>query len=333
MLATAVADAPLVSIIVPCYNAEAYVAETVDSALAQTHPRVEVLVLDDGSSDRSVEVLRRFGERIRLETGPNRGVNPTRRRGAELARGEFLQFLDADDLLLPRKLEACLAAFRDDVDVVFCGLESFGPGVRSTATPHGLGYRLLHAALRGSAQPDRYPWDPDRPLEFFVRTGIQTSQPLHRASFYRKTGGFRDDLAQCDDYEFHFRLALLGARFERIEPVLVRYRQHDSPDRIRHSERSASYVMRALTLMTQQAEGAGKLDPGVRAALAHRFALYARVFMRRGDPQHAARLYARARSLSRLPRSGGLAFDLLAAAVGIERAELAYHRLRGGESP
>src|SRR5690606_2283060 len=96
---------PLVSIIIPCYNAEKYVAEAIQSALDQTYPNCEVIVIDDGSTDGSLEVIQSFGDKIRCETGPNKGGCAARNRGLELAKGEWIQFLDADDLISVEKIE------------------------------------------------------------------------------------------------------------------------------------------------------------------------------------------------------------------------------------
>ena len=107
-------DRPLVSAIVPCYNAERYVGDAVDSILGQTYRPVEVIVVDDGSTDRSLEVLRRFGDRVRACRQPNAGVGAARNRGVALARGSFLAFLDADDVWPAGKLDRQMAAFDDD---------------------------------------------------------------------------------------------------------------------------------------------------------------------------------------------------------------------------
>ena len=95
----------LVSILIPCFNAEKWVAQAIESALAQTWSEKEVIVVDDGSTDNSLEIIRRFDGRIRWESGPNRGGGAARNRLLELASGEWLQYLDADDFLLPQKLE------------------------------------------------------------------------------------------------------------------------------------------------------------------------------------------------------------------------------------
>jgi len=109
--------APDVSVVIPCYNAERWVGRAIESVLAQEGVTVEVIVIDDGSTDGSVDVLRRYEDRIHWETDPNRGACAARNRGLALARADYVMFLDADDYLLP----ACLSELRrqsalDDAD-------------------------------------------------------------------------------------------------------------------------------------------------------------------------------------------------------------------------
>ena len=99
-------ELPMVSILIPCYNAQAWVRQSVESALNQTYPHKEVIVVDDGSTDGSLAVLREFGNSIQLETGPNRGGNAARNRLLALSKGKWLSYLDADDYLLPDKIPA-----------------------------------------------------------------------------------------------------------------------------------------------------------------------------------------------------------------------------------
>ena len=101
---------PLVSILIPCYNAAPWLAATLASALAQTHPRTEIIVVDDGSSDHSVTVARTFAPHgVRVVTQPNAGASAARNHALRLACGDFIQFLDADDLLTPDKIAAQVA--------------------------------------------------------------------------------------------------------------------------------------------------------------------------------------------------------------------------------
>jgi len=95
---------PFISILIPCYNAERWVQQCIESALGQTYPNKEVIVADDGSTDRSLEVLKSFGDKIQvLQTGHD-GANVARNKLVAASRGDWLQFLDADDYLLPEKL-------------------------------------------------------------------------------------------------------------------------------------------------------------------------------------------------------------------------------------
>ena len=95
----------LVSIIIPCFNAERWLAEAIDSCLAQTYRPIEIIVIDDGSTDNSLEIAKSYGDRVIWETGPNRGGNQARNCGFALSRGDYIQFLDADDYLLRQKIE------------------------------------------------------------------------------------------------------------------------------------------------------------------------------------------------------------------------------------
>lgn len=99
-----------VSVVIPCFNAARTVGETIKSALGQTWIKLEIIVVDDGSTDNSAEIIRGFGDRIKAEFGPNRGASAARNKGIGLAGGDFIQFLDADDLLAPNAVEDRVSA-------------------------------------------------------------------------------------------------------------------------------------------------------------------------------------------------------------------------------
>ncbi|MBV6496243.1 MAG: putative glycosyltransferase EpsE [Pyrinomonadaceae bacterium] len=119
----------LISVIIPNYNYARYLPEAIESVLAQTHKNVEVIVVDDGSTDDSKEVLASFGDRIRTIFQQNQGVSAARNRGVAESNGDFLAFLDADDAFLPSKLEKQLELFRADEEIglVHVGMVNVDP--------------------------------------------------------------------------------------------------------------------------------------------------------------------------------------------------------------
>ena len=118
-----------VSAVIPCYNAAPFLRETIDSVLNQTHPALEVIVVDDGSTDDSAAIAESYGPPVRVIRQENQGQSAARNRGMDEAQGEWVALLDADDCWLPHKLERQLAVWRaspDDVVCVYSDLVVFG---------------------------------------------------------------------------------------------------------------------------------------------------------------------------------------------------------------
>lgn len=109
-----------VSVVIPCFNAQRFIEQTLRSVLDQSHPPLEILVIDDGSIDRSPTLAESFGSPVRVIRQPNRGAQIARNRGIEEAQGQWIAFLDADDLWLPTKLERQLAIAGDSNGAVCC---------------------------------------------------------------------------------------------------------------------------------------------------------------------------------------------------------------------
>src|ERR1700751_2842411 len=108
---------PLVSILIPAYNAQPWIADTIRSAIAQTWQHKEIIIVDDGSSDRTAAVARRFASRdVAVVTTENQGAAAARNRALQLSQGDYIQWLDADDLLAPDKIERQLAALDEGGD-------------------------------------------------------------------------------------------------------------------------------------------------------------------------------------------------------------------------
>lgn len=200
-------NANRVSIIIPAYNAASYLAEAIESSLAQTHPPHEIIIIDDGSTDDTASVAARFP--VRFVRQANAGPAAARNHGWHISTGDFLQFLDADDVLLPTKLECCLAAFTPEIDVVYTDHELRSPDLRQVlptpraSTPEGdILLPLLHSS----------------------RALFPIHAPLIRRSAADRTGGFSDQAGNIEDWYFWIDLAARGARFRYLDAILVWYR-------------------------------------------------------------------------------------------------------------
>lgn len=201
---------PLVSILVPCYNAERWIGQAIESALGQTWQEKEIIVVDDGSTDKSLDVIQSFGGKIRWETGPNRGGNAARNRLLELARGEWLQYLDADDYLLPDKVKnqlECLEKY-PETDVFF------GPVV------------MEHHSEKETRQELHEIPEPHDPWILLARWYLpQTGATLWRRQAVLDVGGWKPDQPCCQEHELYCRLLMAGKRFSFCRKNGAVYRQ------------------------------------------------------------------------------------------------------------
>ena len=210
----AAAVLPKVSVVVPTRNHARFLVAAVESVLSQTVRPTEVIVVDDGSTDNTLEALRQYAGRICVISQENRGVAAARNVGASVASGEILAFLDADDLWLASKLERQLSRFakEPDLGLVHCGVEEVdGEG------------RLLKMRLDGMEG-----WVSREMLLFRrgVILGGGSGIAIRRAVF-RDVGGFDDSLSTSADWDFCYRIARrypIGF----VAEALVRYRVHSS---------------------------------------------------------------------------------------------------------
>lgn len=213
---------PLVSIVVVNHNYGRYLGEAIESALAQTYEPLEVLVVDDGSTDDSVAVAE--GYPVELIQQDNAGVSCARNRGARAADGELLVFLDADDVLEPEYVARCwevLSAAPSSVAYVYTTMRLFG-------TEHGI---FESRAFSRS---------------FLLRHGnfIHASALMRRAVFDR-AGGFDPSWALgYEDYELYVRMLHLGYTGVLLDEPLLRYRRHDQSRNVLSDEQLESLMSR-----------------------------------------------------------------------------------------
>ncbi|HXH06722.1 MAG TPA: glycosyltransferase, partial [Vicinamibacterales bacterium] len=207
-------DAPagraLVSIVIPCHQQARFVAEAVESALAQTWPAVEIIVVDDGSTDGSAEIVARRFPDVRIVRQPRSGVARARNRGLAEARGDFVVFLDADDRLLPAAVETGIAALARVPDAAFASGR----------------FRLIAAdGTPVRTKPDgRAPGDPYLALLQANHVSVPAAALFRRAPLVA-CGGFPAGLDAAADYALYLRLAARYPVAEHDE-VVAEYRHH-----------------------------------------------------------------------------------------------------------
>lgn len=167
---------PLVSVVIPAYNAESTIKRCIESVLGDAHKSVEIIVVDDGSTDRTAEYIGNLAsscpEVIRLVRQPNRGACAARNAGMDAARGEFIQFLDSDDELVDDKLQRAVLQFQENVDLqcVYCDMQFF-----IDSKPDRVG-QAAHQNIRALA---------DRESGYFT-CGLNTNLPVWRSRFLRE---------------------------------------------------------------------------------------------------------------------------------------------------
>jgi glycosyltransferase involved in cell wall biosynthesis len=202
-LAAPALDAPLVSVVVPVHDGERFLGQALESALAQDYERIEIVVVDDGSTDRSADVARSFP--VTLVSQPNRGVAEARNAGVAASRGELIAFLDQDDVWVEHKLSRQVAAL---------------------AARNELGFVLSQVQVvleRGAPHPD---WLDESTLRGEGTFAIPSALMVRRSTF-EQVGGFDPSYRIACDTDWLARAVDCGVAWDMLDEPLVRYRIHE----------------------------------------------------------------------------------------------------------
>lgn len=246
-------SAPKVSIVIPCWNAEAYIAESITSCITQNYPNLEIIVVNDGSTDRSKEIINGFGTLIQSFHLPNGGANKARNIGIAKSTGQYIKMLDADDLLekecIKRQVD-CLQEL-DESEI--------GYGSRREIDADG---NIL---------------DVDRPkqighvvdLKGLIQKGILISLPLYPRPALLEISGFDERLQSRQEWNLHIRMNLRGYSFRYCNLSCFQQRHHASPFRI--SNRSPAPADEFKNLSTAIEPLKNIADPEILKLLALRF--------------------------------------------------------------
>jgi glycosyltransferase involved in cell wall biosynthesis len=182
---------PSISVIIPAFNARAYIAHALASVLAQSRPADEIILIDDGSTDDTASALQPFNSRIRYIRQPNQGAAAARNAGIAVSRGEYIAFLDADDLWHPRKLELQSKALTSRPDLALLGTQTF---------PAGSPLPNIDGAANISCDPISWP-------RLVVKNRFVTSSILAHRRRIEEIGLFDPSLHGPEDHDLWARVA------------------------------------------------------------------------------------------------------------------------------
>ena len=211
---------PLVSVIIPVYNGERYLAEAIESALAQTYRPIEVIVLDDGSTDGSGDVAKRFTSPVRYYFQPNAGLGAARNKGISLALGSVFAFLDADDVWLEDKLTRQMAVLDDnpELDMVFGYAKQFN-----------------------SPELDEQSKRKIRPSDEVLPGYVAGTMLIKRDAFYR-VGLFETDWRVGEFIDWYLKAMEQGLKSFLLPKVVMKRRIHENNMGIRERKHQTDYA-------------------------------------------------------------------------------------------
>ncbi len=296
----------LVTILIPTYNRAYCLAQAINSALAQTYTRVEVLVVDDGSTDRTAKLVQgAYGgdPRVRYVYQDNRGVSAARNRGLREARGEYVAFLDSDDAWKPWKLEAQVACLKrlPAAGMIWSDMEAIGAN-GEVLDPRFL--RTMYHAYRFFRTEDLFPesfplaevapkladvcpgtrfYCGDIYSQMFAGNLVHTSTAVIRRTRLEKVAEFREDFATGEDYEFHLRTCREGP-VAFLDAATIQY-QVGYADRLtlRSGEVALNYL-KTITGALAQSDHAINLPRSlIRRILADAYSWVGNEFIKSGD--------------------------------------------------
>lgn len=261
-----------VSVVVPAFNAEEWIASTLESVAAQTAPELiaEIIVVDDASGDGTIAVAQRFFESSRIPgqviaLPENGGVSRARNRGWQLARGEWIQFLDADDRLAPTKLAVqgeVANTISHDVDVIY------SPWCRLSKSDHE------QWAASGPLITSFVDEDPVVDIVADDLFGF-LGPTLIRRSTLERTGGFDEAMRAGEDKEFMLRLAMSGGGFQRVDGDMPLFFYRETPNSLAFRTYDDHAAMQSRIDYNRRVEQhlrlRGALPLAARQALMHKY--------------------------------------------------------------
>lgn len=263
---------PLVSVVIPTFNRQRIIGAAVQSALGQTYPRMEIIVVDDGSTDETEAVLRSFGDAIRVIHQENAGPSAARNRGVEWARGEIIAFLDSDDAWHPTKLARQVAVMESLSAEVPCCLCS----IQLPHAPYGRDSSFAVSFL--SPELEEGVWH--NPTEILLTRVILFNQAVAvRKKALEKAGPFDPNMRLLEDYDLALRLSTLGP-WGFIRTPLVTYGTSEGNSLTRWGEQEPDRLPRVFQdVLTRFRSNGAITDRRLLALIDHQLRTCGRIIL------------------------------------------------------
>lgn len=308
----------LVSIIIPCFNAERWVSEAIDACLEQTYPHVEIIVIDDCSTDSSLEIIQSYGDKIIWERLPeNKGGSYARNRGLTLSKGEYIQFLDADDFILPKKIEIQINFLeKTQADVVYGDWRYQGHQSNGVIFLDQIEKPLMQTDILQSLLENWW---------------TAVASILYRRTIVEKSGGWDENLSAAQDRDFLISVVMSGANIVYQPGCYSIYRRYgnvtvSTASKPRWVENHCKVLKKVENRLLEQHQQ--EIPVNYRAALAQGYFELARDYMYIDYPLYVKYLN---KSLTLCPdfkhKSSKAIFNLAQDIFGFPFSEQIVHRI------
>ncbi|MBC8393906.1 MAG: glycosyltransferase [Deltaproteobacteria bacterium] len=260
---------PIVSVIIPTFNRGWIIREAIDSVLNQAFGNFELIVVDDGSTDNTLDILTAYKNRITLIKQRNRGVSAARNRGMDAASGRFIAFLDSDDLWLPQKLNRQIEFFDSNPDALICQTEETWIRVGVRVNP-GKRHRKVSGLI----------FEPSLHLCLVSPSAVMIKRPL-----LDEVGFFDESLPACEDYDMWLRVGYKHPIFLIDTPLIIKRGGH--ADQLSKNPALDKYRIKALKKILDRNVLSEKQHRAAVKVLQEKCTVYAAGCQKRGRTEEA----------------------------------------------
>ena len=263
------AHSPQITVIIPTFNRAWVLAKAVDSVLEQTLRPEEIIVVDDGSTDETPELLAAYGDSIRVLTQPNQGVSAARNRAIRYSSGDFIALLDSDDSWRPEKLACQMDFFFDHPDAMICQTQE-------TWIRNGRRVNPMHK----HAKPSGMIFEPS-----LHRCLVSPSAVMMKKAVFDLKGMFNPDFTVCEDYDLWLRISTDIPIYLIDRPLIIKYGGHD--DQLSRSHSQDRYRIASLLHLVQSGALSREQKAAATAVLQEKCRIYGNGCKKRGKNAEA----------------------------------------------